>query len=251
MEPSVVPLGEPAARNDATRQRGGSSATILAGAPVPPSIFIGSAASRNPVGGKPGQVRDVLQVGHAGRGPDPVGDEVGGPAVVDAGSVDAEESGAAILDEQARRCLADAGKVQVAGLSGRVVAEIGERVGPAGGPAGPDQHRRSLRYPAVLGLPRQHVFGRYQVVGIVRRRFADVDHDAREDEPIQWDRRRVVTAFHEVIRCVEVCAAVLGGSELLGGIEVAAGRLSLGERVEPEAGRCRWASRAYRRRRRG
>ena len=256
--------------NCETHQEVGISATIRTGAPVPPSIFIGSAASRNPVGGNPDKSATFSRFGTPAAAPiwwamksvdwplsmlavsmpssparrsspsrrvaaspmpgqkcrlpvspgvsSLVGDEVRGLAVVDAGGVDAEQPRAALFAEQARRCLADAREVQVAGLAGRVVAEVGERIGPAGGRAGSDEHCRSGRHPAVFLLPGRYVLDCHQVVGIGRGGFADVDHDARQDEPIQRDRRRVVAAVREVVGSIEVRAAVLGCRELLGGV---------------------------------
>ena len=145
--------------------------------------------------GQLGEVGDVLQVGHTGRRTDLVDDEVGGLAAVHAGGVDTEQRRTAVLHQQARRRGADAGEVQVAGVSGRIVAKIRERIGPARRPPGPDQHRRALRDPAVRFLPRLHVPGGQQVVGIGVRRRAHVDDDAGQDEPLQRGCGRVGAAL--------------------------------------------------------
>ena len=83
------------------------------------------------MGGSSDRSATFSRFGTSGGAADLVHDEVGRLAVVDAGRVDAEQADVAFLEQKARRVLADAGEVEVAGIAGRVVAEIGERVGPA------------------------------------------------------------------------------------------------------------------------
>ena len=87
----------------------------------------------------------------------------------------------------------------------------------------------------MLFFPGADIPGGHEVIGVGGRLFADVDDNPGQDEPVERDRGYVVAVLGEVNGSVQVGAAVLGGGELFGGVEVAGFRLALDEGLEVEA----------------
>ena len=123
----------------------GSRATMRRGPPEPPAIFIGSATTHAPDSGSSSRRATFSSPGHVRPVGDLVDDEVLRGAVVDRGRVHAEGADLALAHEVLGGFLSVRGEVQLRRVAGRVVAEVGLLVRPAGAPAGLEEHDRAGR----------------------------------------------------------------------------------------------------------
>ena len=101
-------------------------------------------------------------------------------------------------------------------------AQVALAIRPAASPPGPDQDDRTGRDIAMRLFPRRDVGLMDAVIGARIGLVGHVDHDRRSDQLVERDLIRAALLLHEMHGRIEVCAAVLGRGEVVGGVVPAA-----------------------------
>jgi hypothetical protein len=100
-------------------------------------------------------------------------------------------------------------------------AEVGLPVAPALPPTGAEKNDRALWQRPMLLLPGLEVLDLDPVVAVARALLGDVHHHPEADELLDGDLVGGAASLEEVNGGVYVCSSVLGGAELISGVEVA------------------------------
>src|SRR5687767_15186455 len=163
-------------------------------------------------------------------------DEILRLSVVDRSDVDSQCLRPALLDQKTSGSFTEAREMQSRYVTGRIVAEVALPVGPALAPVSSQKHDRSRANASVSALESEHVVSREAVIAVRCCLTGDVDYNSRSDELIERNLVTRIFPFREVNRCIEMCAAVLRGTERICGIEPSALRAPERESVELERG---------------
>ena len=155
--------------------------------------------------------------------------------MIDRRGVDAEDGHLAVVHQEMGGVAAVGGEVQIAGVARRVVAEVGQAIGPPATPAGTQEHDGALGHPIVDALPLGDVALGELVVGVGLGLLADVDDHRRTDQSVERDLVRCPAPGREVDRRVEVSPAVLRSREAVGRVEEAGFEAAVSELLELEA----------------
>ena len=138
------------------------------GPPLPPSIFIGRATTKLPVGGSRSRFATFSKPATLSEYKITWAPEVLRLAIVDAGSVDSYGNDIPVLHQPSSRILTDPREVEL--RNGLRALQLGPQIGlaivPAITPPRPNQQDAAVGKCSVLLLPGHEVLDRDQVVGV-------------------------------------------------------------------------------------